>query len=115
MDKLTAEVLSTLVDNKYIASFFNKASCYFMLNESVHIKGLFQFRKKIFLLKQKNKIITKLTYVFLWNIQFLNIMIKRFILFNKNKDFQVIKPDVEKWLSLFEHHFVVFKWNLCPC
>jgi len=21
----------------------------------------------------------------------------------------------QKWLSLFEQHFVVFKWNLCPC
>lgn len=78
MDKLTTEVISVLVANKYIGSFFEKASCYFILKESVHIKRLFQFRKKIFLLKQKNKIIAKLTYVFLWNGQFINIMIKRF-------------------------------------
>ncbi len=84
MERIPEEYIENIQSKKYIKLFFAKAEVYFSVFEINHKGSSFHYRKKLFILKQKSKLIAIIVYKSLNIFHFGALISNRLLLYIKN-------------------------------
>jgi len=101
MERISKAYILNLQSKKHIRSFFEKAEVYFSVFEINSGRGVFQYRKKIFVLKQKSKLMSVASYKLLNIFQFGALISDRLFLYIKNPTYRkAVLKDRKRILKL---------------
>ena len=108
-EKLSEPHLKTLMSKKYLRSFSDKMNVYFNLDEH-HKKGISRYiNTRFFVWKQKNKLVSKLSFVVLNLINVLSIFTHRLFFFIGNASYRKESlKDHKRILKLIKKHMYPF-------